>query len=146
MTNQELYEYLLSVKETYGRLDADVILQVASDKDSPIHNRFEWDDTIAAIKHRQQQARELVRQVMVTFDNYDGRKEVTRAFVVIRGDATEGLEQYHRTIDVLSDEEKRQKYLGQLKDDLDRLAQKYTILEEFSTCLREYAQGLDGGA
>lgn len=48
-----------------GKLKPDDVVQVASDPDSPLHPAFEWDDSVAAHKHRLRQARDLIRSVRV---------------------------------------------------------------------------------
>jgi len=58
---QRIGEALAEIKEqTNGRCNSKTILDAARDRDSYLHQFFEWRDTIAAEKYRQGQARELV--------------------------------------------------------------------------------------
>lgn len=50
-----------------GRLSPEIVVQSARDPASPLHSRFEWDDTKAAEEHRRSQARTLIRSVRVEF-------------------------------------------------------------------------------
>lgn len=50
-----------------GRLTPAIVVAAATDPESPLHNRFTWDDTEAAIKHRENEARALIRTVRVEF-------------------------------------------------------------------------------
>lgn len=46
-----------------GRLDPQDIVDESRDKSAPLHDRFTWDDTVAANEHRLHQARGLIVQV-----------------------------------------------------------------------------------
>ena len=59
-----------------------VVVEEARDPESPLHQYFEWDDTIAAQKHREWQARSLISSVfIVDADNEDSGP--IRAFVSV---------------------------------------------------------------
>mgnify|MGYP003421519919 FL=1 len=51
--------------EKRGRLTPETVLDTARNPKSPLHDQFEWDDTAAAHQHRLQQARVLIRSVVV---------------------------------------------------------------------------------
>lgn len=50
---------------THGKVAPSQIVEAARDENSPLHQVFEWDDTIAAQEHRLLQARQLIRTVVV---------------------------------------------------------------------------------
>lgn len=58
-----------------GRVTADDLLAEAKSESHPMHNDFEWDDTVAGHKYRLDQAREIIRTVRVTI--IKGKKRVT---------------------------------------------------------------------
>lgn len=69
------------LEEKFGdapRTAADVVA-AARPKRSPIHDDFEWDDSIAANKHREDQARLMLRSIQVILVN-GVEREPTRAF------------------------------------------------------------------
>lgn len=49
-----------------GVLTPDDVVKDARRDSSPLHDQFEWDDTVAAGKYRIEQARELIRTVTFT--------------------------------------------------------------------------------
>lgn len=55
----------IAALETDGRITPDVVLDAARDPASALHDQFEWDDSVAAHKHRLGQARQLIRNVEV---------------------------------------------------------------------------------
>lgn len=48
-----------------GRLTPDAVLKDAKSASSPLHDQFEWNDSVAAVQWRLAQARELIRSVKV---------------------------------------------------------------------------------
>ena len=68
-----------------GELTPNEIIEDASRGSSPIHSFFEWDDTTAAIKYRQQQARYLMACVVVDV-KLDGANVETRTFFNVKND------------------------------------------------------------
>lgn len=56
-------EQLLRLNQ--NRLTPDLVLEDARNKNSPLHDIFEWNNAIAAQKYRLDQARELIRSVKV---------------------------------------------------------------------------------
>ena len=75
-------EHIESLVEKYNEhLTADEILADARATRSPIHDAFEWDDSVAAEKFRRRQARALV----ISLVPMKGTKKMrTRAFVFVR--------------------------------------------------------------
>lgn len=52
-----------------GKITAARVVEIARDHSSPLHSWFEWDDSKAAEAHRLQQARTLLRAVVVKVDH-----------------------------------------------------------------------------
>src|SRR5262245_40933442 len=48
-----------------GRLTPRMVVEAAKAKAHPLHDEFEWDDSVAAQKYREDQARELIRYVTI---------------------------------------------------------------------------------
>ena len=66
-----LRDELQSIYERRGELTPDIVLEEARPKSSPIHDRFEWDNTKAAEAWRREQAHELIRSVRVVYRKPD---------------------------------------------------------------------------
>ena len=56
---------LSALNDVHGRLTTDIVLEAATNVDSPLHKIFEWDDTVAAQAHRRWQARKLIKSVKI---------------------------------------------------------------------------------
>jgi len=53
--------------ERNGTLTPEAVVDDAKDPSSPLHAEFEWDDAKAAVEHRMQRARAIIRSVRVVF-------------------------------------------------------------------------------
>ena len=59
---------LTELYERDGKLTPEQVLGEAVDPDSPLHDRFEWDDAVASHKYRVAQARHLIASVMISIE------------------------------------------------------------------------------
>lgn len=69
------------------------VINAASDKCSPLHAHFEWDDTKAAGRWRMEQARQLIRSVTIVIN--DAVPTVVRAYVSLPADREFGAGYRH---------------------------------------------------
>lgn len=77
---------LAKLNQANKQLTADVILRDARTVMSPLHSFFEWDDTAAAEKYRLEQARHLIRSVVVYYSDVPQPKLPARAFVSVQAE------------------------------------------------------------
>jgi hypothetical protein len=79
---QEIGEALKEIADANnGLLKPSYVVKAAADKDSRLHQYFEWDDVKAAHSYRVSQARAIIRSVIITRDDED--TPPIRAFVSI---------------------------------------------------------------
>jgi len=64
-----------------GEVTPDGVLKEASRRSSPLHDYFEWDDTLAANKYRRSQARKMIQSLVVEIDDIPVRKYVSPIIV-----------------------------------------------------------------
>lgn len=83
-----------------GRLTPERVVDDARDSESPLHDLFEWDDSIAAHQHRLMQARTVIRSVRAEV-RVDRRTVSTVRYV---RDPSAGGEQGYVTVASLRDE------------------------------------------
>lgn len=121
--------------ETSVGLTADSVLDTARDRKSILHELFDWDDSIAAEKWRRNQASDLIRSVHFIYEEDDGNKRETRAFVSVEREERS----YVNVGTVMSDPDLRsqmlQRALAEAKqwrkrfEDLNELAQIFTAID-----------------
>jgi|TARA_Y100000310_G_scaffold223798_1_gene225671 hypothetical protein len=120
-------EELAEIREK-GLLRAEDVVAYAQDEDTLLHERFEWDDTVAAHQHRLWQARQLIVEVTIVPRPETGP---TQAYVSLTTDRNNGEGGGYRTIvDVMSDEELRTTLLNDAKTEAGKWRKKYSGLKE----------------
>ena len=108
------------------------IVEKARDENTELHQVFEWDDTIAAQKHREQQARVMLSNLVVVRNEAD-KKEATpvRLFVNV----TKRTNTYTPIQVVVADPDKYERMLRRAKLELAAFTRKYEMLAELSELL-----------
>lgn len=118
---------LEKIQEETGSISADLVLENAKPKKSPLHPYFEWNNGKAAEMYRLEQARYLVRSVAIKIDRPEGEDPlVTRAFVEIKGE--EGP--YLSLPVVIQDADLRKQLIKQARKDIEIFENKYSVLSE----------------
>lgn len=77
---------LRAIYDRHGELTPKLVVQEARPESHPLHNRFEWDDSVAGERWREQQAHELIRTVRVTYREASdaGPEKTVRGFHAIK--------------------------------------------------------------
>ena len=60
------------------------LLDASRDENAPLHNCFEWDDSVAAEKYRLTQARHIISSVEIIIRRESDQPIVTRAFLNVK--------------------------------------------------------------
>ena len=67
-------------KKNGGHLLPEKVIEAARAENSPLHDEFEWDDSIAAHKHRIEQAEHLIRRYRITYkDTKAEERQIVRS-------------------------------------------------------------------
>ena len=77
-TDAQVAGEVCSRLEQEGRLTGKALVEVSRPTDAPLHDEFIWDDTIAAEKYRESQARDIISHISVVSES---AKEPIRAFL-----------------------------------------------------------------
>lgn len=80
---------LSNIQREMSVITPKIVVEKASDPRSPLHKYFEWDDTVAAQKHREWQARFLITSVHIV-DAHSENQSPIRAFVNVSPDGDDG--------------------------------------------------------
>jgi hypothetical protein len=113
-----------------GILKADAVVEFAKNEDTALHSKFEWDDTKAGHQWRLAQARNIIR-INVEMIKGSGDDMPVRMFVNLKDDRYNGDGGgYRRTVDVLTDEERRRQLLKEALADANAWRKRYKHLKE----------------
>lgn len=112
--------------ESEGRLTPQNLVNDSRSEDAPLHECFEWDDTVAAERWRCAQAAYIIRSIEVTVSE---SFEPTRAFVAT---VSGGSREYKTIGCVLRDHDSREALLDSARRELLSLRRKYSTLHELA--------------
>lgn len=122
-------------KKHGGILHPEDVVKAAEPKTSPLHDRFDWDDSVAAKKWRINQARHLI-QVFVTVTKTSEKEISSRMFVSLNVDRKD-QGGYRVLSEVLNDDRLRSFLLIDALTELESFKQKYKNLVELSKVFEE---------
>lgn len=111
--------------EEEGRLTAGDLVEESRPEDAPLHEEFEWDDTVAAEEYRKSQARHIINHIVEVVS-----PEVvpTRAFFnIVQKEAN-----YESVRTIIADEDKRKALLNKALAELHAFEMKYSSLVELT--------------
>ena len=106
------------------------LLESASSRRSPIHGCFEWDDTVAAGRFRVEQARRMLKDLIIVSSNGEAREY--RAYVHV---STKSVKGFQAIVQALGDPESREYILARAMEDLAAFERKYRSLKELAGLL-----------
>ncbi len=96
-------ERLHDLCEKYGRLTPMLVVEDAEDPGSPLHDQFEWDDTVAAKAWREEQARTLIRSVHLVITT---ETKILQTVAYVRDPNAKAGEQGYVSVEALRDNPK----------------------------------------
>lgn len=130
-----LRDQLQKIEKDHGALTPRVVVDAARDENHPLHERFEWEDSVAGERWRTYQAAQLIRSVRVTYKpgtDSDAPRSV-RAFHAVR---TENGNVYRGAEDIANDEFARALVLSDMEREWKQLLRRYREFEEFLSMVR----------
>lgn len=119
---------LNAIADDPGSLTQEAVVEVASNPLSSLHDHFEWDDRVAAQGYRLEQARYLLRSLVVVVDG----GPAVRAFlsVVVEEGSRQTFEPLQR---VMTSVELRRQVLMAAARELEAFRKKYEEYEELAS-------------
>lgn len=112
--------------EAAGNLSAKSLLDASRPEDAPLHSEFEWNDSIAAEKFREGQARCIIRHLVVRLDAKPD--EPVRGFFQI----TQQEPRYTNVNAILTQRDLRTELIQQALEEMAAFQRKYGTLTELA--------------
>lgn len=130
ITPAALHRHIEAVEAQHGhKATAPEILDSARPSNSPVHHLFEWDNEVAGEEYRLEQARYLLRAVVVSY-----YIEKTQRTVEVRAHIFSPREKAYLSIKtVLTNEDRRAEMLAQALKELRAWQAKYRVLHELTS-------------
>ena len=126
-TNKVTSELKRIAAENDGLLQPETVVEQARPKSSPLHSRFEWDNTVAGQQYRIWQARQLIR---VSVEIISGTSKTVDVFVSLTTDREKESGGYRVVSEVLTNKQMREQMLADALSELQIFQQKYASLKE----------------
>lgn len=123
-----LRDQLEQVRADFGRLTPANVVDAARATSHPLHDRFEWDDSIAGERYRRIQARELIRSVRCQFISTSGPASLRVFHSVAKPTPV-----YEPIDDIIADPIAQQLLVTQMRRDWAVFEARYGHLVEFTT-------------
>lgn len=124
-------EYLETLEQAHGEITPKIVLDSARAEDSLLHPCFEWNDGVAAEKYRENQARFLIRNLVVKVEQDNSPPQAVRAYVNVAQD-TEKVGSFIAVKTALDDAEMRTQVLKNALRELQAFQEKYKNLSELA--------------
>lgn len=112
--------------EAAGNLSAKSLLDASRPEDAPLHSEFEWNDSVAAEKFREGQARCIIRHLVVRLD--EKPDEPVRGFFQI----TQQEPRYTNVNAILTHRDLRAELIQQALEEMAAFQRKYGTLTELA--------------
>lgn len=110
-----------------GELTKKKLVEVSRADDAPLHNEFEWDDTIAAERYRESQAGDMLKHLIISHD--DKPEELPqRVFFNIQAEG----QTYERIDTIIQRQRSKEALVKQCLRDLISFKMKYQYI--LKTC------------
>lgn len=132
-------EVCAQLEKTREGLSPKSLLEASRDVNAPLHDEFEWDDSVAAEKYREDQAGAIIRNIVVVSSD-DGQSSC-RAFVNVRSEVKSGS--YHNIKTVCEDVDLYSKLMESAKREMNSFICKYKSLDQLSGVFSEMQKVLD---
>lgn len=122
-----------------GEVTAARIVEAAAAKDAPLHPCFEWDDGVAAARHREAQARQLLGKLIVVTYSPEGEPRTPTRYMVHltpREDHEEDApdsQGYLAVTKVMADADLRRRYVQQAFREAVAWRERYRDIQELAT-------------
>lgn len=130
VTADEAVVELERIREKYGTLKPEMVVEESKPEGALLHKCFQWDDTKAADLWRKEQARQLIKNITVTVTN-DSVSATVRAIVnVVTSESDK--RSYVPLIKAIHDEASYKDLLAQAKTDMESFIAKYSQLNELN--------------
>lgn len=122
-----------------GQLTPDLVVKAAKPANAPLHNRFEWNDTIAGHKYRLRQAADLIREQRIEYARDARGSKTVRAYTSTYEAGSPNRGAYQATEDVMVNDFSAAIVLRNFERALADLKRQFGHLKEFGERLRREA-------
>jgi hypothetical protein len=121
-----------ALRQQFGVVTSERVLEDARPEDSPLHKAFEWDDRTAAEEYRRRQASDMLRCLQVVDEAVHGELGPVRYLISVSPteDTKPRYREYWPLQEALADPVRREEVLRRAMQELAAFQAKYQQLHE----------------
>lgn len=134
MSENVVKSELQSIYDAEQLLTPGLVLDRARSKNSPLHNLFEWDDSVAGEKFRLHQAQKLITKVKVVYRDVGGEKKRVRQYHAVQTASQDWS--YRALDDIASDDIASKILLADMKRDFEAFQRRYSSVAGYLDLIR----------
>lgn len=128
---ETVYSEITAIGDSFS---PEQIVEAARDENTELHKCFTWDDTVAAQKYREHQARMLVASLVIKTETSDKEPVAVRVIA-----STAVRNEYKPVVKLIESEQDYADLLARAINELKTFQQKYKTITE----LREIFEAID---
>ena len=136
---EKIHLELEKLRSKTGDLSPDEVVEMARSKDNPAHSEFTWSNAIAAREYRLEQARRMVRSIVVLYKETPKagpqRRYVQVTRNIVDNDEVKKKRVYTDVRDALKDPETKAEVLARAINEAASYRRKYAHLSEIAVVL-----------
>ena len=125
---------LEKLRKKNGEIHPCEVVAAAKSTRNKLHKLFEWDDTEAAIKHREEQARSVLRSIIIERPELKNRK--TRMYETQASKSKPRAQSYSTIEEICADPNDRAILLSRALGELVAARLRFSCLQELSIIFR----------
>ena len=142
ITADEAAEELDRIRQKYGTLRPEYVVEESREESSVLHQCFQWNDAVAAEKYRTSQARKLIDNITCEMVN-ENVPIVVRAFVNVQVEEN-GTRSYTPIKEAMLNDASYIDMLEQAKSEMESFIEKYRQIGELGDVKREMMKVITG--
>ena len=150
MSNEQAQRYgkrIDELKQKYGYISAEIIVKDAKNPNSLLHDYLIWNKDKASYEHWLNQARELLRHIVIKIIGREESKPIRAFFNVTASHELKeaGIKQiYVGAEDVAKNKTYKQEVIAQARAELEIWSNRYQMYQELSEIIAEIKAFLKG--
>lgn len=140
---QKAFDALEVIRHQNNGLTDDAVVAAAKPQEHTLHKWFEWDDSVAAVEYRRDQAKNLLRSIEVT---YEERPEIkTRVYEVEHKSrrCDEERTVYTTTEEILQNPEARDRLIAEAIRQAMAFRRRFKAIHELDAVMNEIDRAVE---
>lgn len=137
---EQIGKLILKIQEHDGVCTPDAFVDAVSAEDHPLHDLFEWDDSVAARAWREHQARALIGRYQITIS---GQRTPAYVHVQITGDNGARREGYVSVEQAMANAQLREQVFSEARAGLQGWARRLSAFEHAEPALKKLTEAID---